>query len=165
MFTVRRILSEDGEVLRRVRLAALADSPGAFAMTLDEEHSYPPERWVEFAARRASGDEEVTFLAFDDRDTAVGIVGGYRRSPTTADLVAMWVDPAARRHRLGRELVAVLIRWARGAGCSAVELWVTRGNDGAKRLYDGFGFTETGAVQPLPSDPCRNEIRMRLDLV
>lgn len=164
MFTIRRVVSDDDEVLRRIRLAALADSPGAFAMTLEEESSYPPERWLEFATRRSVGDEEVTFLAFDRRDGAVGIVGGYRSSPTTVDLVGMWVDPQARRHGLGRDLVAVLIDWARDSGCSAVELWVTRGNDGARRLYEGFGFAETGDVQPLPSDPCRNEIRMRVDL-
>ena len=43
----------------------------------------------------------------------------------------------------------------------AVELWVTRGNDRAVRLYESAGFRATGDHQPLPSDPCRDELRMR----
>jgi ribosomal protein S18 acetylase RimI-like enzyme len=37
---------------------------------------------------------------------------------------------------------------------------VTHGNDRAQRFYERTGFTVTGDVQPLPSDPCKNEIRM-----
>jgi hypothetical protein len=46
----------------------------------------------------------------------------------------------------------------------AVELWVTRGNVGAENLYRVMGFVETGDYQPLPSDPCKEELRMCLDL-
>lgn len=46
----------------------------------------------------------------------------------------------------------------------AVELWVTRGNDAAVRLYETAGFRLTGGHQPLPSDPCKDELRMRLPL-
>ena len=43
-------------------------------------------------------------------------------------------------------------------------LWVTRGNAPAQLLYESMGFRETGEYQPLPSDPCADEIRMILHL-
>jgi ribosomal protein S18 acetylase RimI-like enzyme len=72
----------------------------------------------------------------------------------------MWIAPAARRAGVGRALVAALVDWAADSGASAVELWVTRGNDAAQRLYEGTGFRTTDDVKPLPSDPCKEEVRM-----
>jgi hypothetical protein len=43
-------------------------------------------------------------------------------------------------------------------------LWVTRGNEPAQRLYQSIGFRVTGEHQPLPSDPCKDEVRMVLGL-
>jgi GNAT superfamily N-acetyltransferase len=76
----------------------------------------------------------------------------------------MWVAPGARRSGAGAELVRRVIDWASDSGYRRVELWVTRGNDAAEMLYLRSGFTVTGDVKPLPSDPCKNEIRMRLEL-
>jgi hypothetical protein len=45
-----------------------------------------------------------------------------------------------------------------------VTLWVTGGNLPAQSLYRALGFVETGDYQPLPSDPSRQETRMRLSL-
>jgi hypothetical protein len=41
---------------------------------------------------------------------------------------------------------------------------VTRGNAPAHGLYQSMGFRETGGYQPLPSDPCKDEVRMALCL-
>jgi hypothetical protein len=46
-------------------------------------------------------------------------------------------------------------------GMVAVELWVTRGNDAALHLYESQGFCRTGEHEALPSDPCKDELRMR----
>jgi ribosomal protein S18 acetylase RimI-like enzyme len=59
------------------------------------------------------------------------------------------------------DLVDAVLGWARQSGASTVELWVTRGNDAAVRLYEAHGFLPTGHHQPLPSDPCKDELRMR----
>ena len=87
-----------------------------------------------------------------------------RVDPTTAELVSMWVAPAGRGRGVGNALVERAIDWAGEAGYPRIELWVARGNDTAERLYLRSGFEVTGDVQPLPSDPCKDEIRMRLDL-
>jgi ribosomal protein S18 acetylase RimI-like enzyme len=72
----------------------------------------------------------------------------------------MWVAPAYRGTGVAAELVDAVLAWAESSGAATVALWVTRGNDRAMRLYKRLGFEVTGEVQPLPSDPCKDEIRM-----
>lgn len=72
--------------------------------------------------------------------------------------------PAHRRKGVAQALVNAVVGFAQEANCVAVELWVTTGNDPALKLYTEAGFTETDEFQPLPSDPCIDEVRMRMDL-
>ena len=161
MAIVRRIREDEGQSLRAVRLAALADAPAAFASTYDAEAQFVDEVWDGRARGGSTGGDLATFLAEDDGQV-VGLVSGYRPDPaaTTVELVSMWIAPAARREGIGRGLVAALVDWAAESGAGAVELWVTRGNDAAQRLYERAGFQTTDDVKPLPSDPCKDEVRM-----
>jgi GNAT superfamily N-acetyltransferase len=163
--TVRRIRPDEGETLRTHRLAALRDTPSAFGSTYDSEVGRTLAEWTDRARLGADGRDRVTYLALLDRHV-VGIVGGFRAAPDrpVVDLVSMWTAPAARRAGVGRALVASVVEWARDTGATAVELWVAHGNEPAQRLYESCGFVETGDVAPLPSDPCRDELRMRLVL-
>ncbi len=72
----------------------------------------------------------------------------------------MWVNPEVRRLGVATRLVASVMEWAQRGRASAVELWVTDGNRPALSLYQGIGFAETGARQPLPSDPTKEELHM-----
>ena len=164
--TVRRLRADEWRELRTIRLAALAEAPSAFGSTLATEETYPEERWREVAAHRSEGDREATFVAASPDGTLVGLAGCFRETddPGCAHLVSMWVAPEARRHGVARGLVDHAVEWARAAGAERVELWVTRGNDPALWLYEAAGFRPTGDHQPLPSDPCKDELRMRLTL-
>ena len=155
--TTRRIRPDDGPRLKRVRLAALLDTPSAFGSTYEAESRNTDGRWAELADERAEGAEHATFFALDG-DEPVGLVGGHRLDEHTVELVSMWTDPSARGVGVGARLVDTVVAWADGG---TVELWVTRGNDAALRLYQRCGFVETGDFQPLPSDPCKDETRMR----
>ena len=159
MLRVRRIGPDDAEQLRETRLAALLDTPSAFARTHAEESAYPTEEWAFRARRGSEGDASATFFAELD-GSVVGLVGGYRPDGALVELVSMWVAPAGRRNGVGAALVDAVVDWS---GADAVELWVTRGNDPAIALYERCGFVTTDEVQPLPSDPCKDEIRMRLE--
>jgi GNAT superfamily N-acetyltransferase len=160
---VRRVRPDEGLVLKEIRLGALLDSPFAFGSTYAAEAELTDEQWMHRATLSSSGSDRVTFLAWTDR-RATGLVGGYRveHAPETVELVSMWAAPEARRSGAGRLLVQAIIDWAIEAGSSAVELWVTRGNEPAQRFYESLGFRETGEHQPLPSDPCKEEVRMVL---
>ena len=155
--TVRRIRPDDGPLLKRVRLAALLDTPSAFAKTHAEESAYADEEWTRRATEWSAGDQGLTVFADLDGEI-VGLVGGHRSTPGVTELVSMWVDPAARRSGVGHALIDAVVEWAAG---EPVELWVTRGNDRAIALYERAGFVVTTDVQPLPSDPCQHEVRMR----
>jgi ribosomal protein S18 acetylase RimI-like enzyme len=162
---IRRITPDDGPDLRAVRLAALADAPFAFGSIFAEEAERSDTDWSDRARWASAGAERITLLArLGER--VVGIAGGYREEigSTEVHLVSVWTAPEARRSGLGRRLVGAVIDWAVETGASSVGLWVTRGNAPAQRLYESMGFVETGEYQPLPSDPCADEIRMTLQL-
>ncbi len=153
---------DEGETLKAIRLEALADAPFAFGSTYEAECERPAAEWAARARAGADGVERVTFFAERD-DGIVGLVGGFRPQADrpVVELVSMWTSPAARRSGVGRALVSAVLDWGRAIGASSVELWVTHGNDAARRLYEAIGFRATGDVQPLPSDPCKDELRMR----
>lgn len=159
---IRRIAPGDETTLRSVRLAALADAPSAFGSTHAAEADRSDEEWSARATEAASGTRRAIFLAQVEADT-IGIAGGYREAhdPEIAVLVSMWTAPAVRGLGVGRLLVGTVADWAAASGATSVELWVTRGNAPAQRLYESMGFAQTGDHQPLPSDPCADEVRMR----
>ncbi|MDE3203075.1 MAG: GNAT family N-acetyltransferase [Acidobacteriota bacterium] len=165
MIVVRRVRPGEGDSYRQVRLAALAESPAAFASTYARESSLTAQDWSERARASAEGWQRAAFFAVDDGDI-VGLVGGYRPKPASdvIELVSMWTHPSTRRTGVGRLLVEAVIEWARAGQAQEVQLWVTRANTAAQVFYRAVGFTETGEYQPLPSDPCRDESRMTFAL-
>jgi ribosomal protein S18 acetylase RimI-like enzyme len=162
---VRRIRADEGDVLRTIRLEALADSPSAFGSSFAAEVDQPAEYWASRAQLGAAGERSVTLFAVVD-GSVVGLVAAYRPDVAgqSVELVSMWVSPARRRAGIAAGLADAVVRWAHDGGATAVELWVTRGNDAAVRLYKAAGFRMTGDHQPLPSDRCKDELRMRRTL-
>ena len=162
---VCRVRPGDASVLKEVRLAALLDAPSAFGSTYAAEVTRTDEHWMHRAVLASSGRDSTVFLAWME-GRAVGIVGGYRPDPSedAVELVSMWTAPVARRAGIGGLLVRAVIDWAIEIESSSVGLWVTRGNAPAESLYQSLGFRATGEYQPLPSDPCKDELRMSLRL-
>jgi GNAT superfamily N-acetyltransferase len=157
--SIRRAGPEDWAVLRELRLNALSGSPSAFGSTYEGERLLRDDEWRERLTRRG----RVSLIAFLG-DLPVGITGGFVEDAGYAEVVSMWVVPAARGTGVGDALVDEVLNWAREQGASEARLWVTRGNDVAERLYARHGFERNGDVQPLPSNPCVDEIGMRLVL-
>lgn len=146
---IRRIEAGDGDLLRRIRLAALLDAPFAFASVHADEVNRSHTQWSELAEARATGFDQATFLALVSGEL-VGIVGGFRPdSDPKVELVSMWTAPRARRSGVGADLVRALLSWAEAGGARSVELWVTEDNAPAVRLYASLGFVPTGDSAPL----------------
>jgi GNAT superfamily N-acetyltransferase len=190
MVSVRKITTDDWELMRDVRLAALADAPFAFGSTYAREAEFTEERW-----RSRINERSVTFFAHDSPGPAAASAvpagtgpastgpaspgpantGPANTGPASGvpaglagvyvedgepDLVSMWVRPSARGLGIGEALVEAAAAWAKARGYGTLYLWVTESNAPAARLYERLGFTPTGETQPLPSDPALGEIRM-----
>ena len=155
MVFVREISADDWELMRDVRLAALAEAPEAFGSTYAREVAFGEEQW-----RGRISERSVTFFAYTDpAESPAGLAGVYIEDGA-ADVVSMWVRPGFRGQRIGEALIEAAAAWAKARDYGTLWLWVTDSNDGARRLYQRCGFTATGEQQPLPSNPAVTEIRM-----
>ncbi|MGH8823166.1 MAG: GNAT family N-acetyltransferase [Jiangellaceae bacterium] len=154
-----RVGPDDWAVWRDMRLRALQDAPTAFGSTYESQVGRTEQQWRD-RLHPANGLTCLSML----HGRIVGMAAGHPEGDGVVELISMWVSPDARRRGVGDALVDEVVRWAREQHADAVQLWVTRGNDSAERLYARHGFVRTGAVQPLPSNPALDEIAMRLRL-
>jgi|SRR5579859_3563799 len=164
--TVRSVRDGEALQLRALRLRALADSPDAFEITLEQEEQAPAEHWIEWARRGASGEMTCTFVAEDD-ESLCGMAGGFLKHEGTclvANVFGVWVDPGKRRGGVGARLVEAVLGWAHFRGAQDIQLWLTTDNARARALYARLGFVATGPTRPLPSNMLVNEELMTLRL-
>lgn len=152
MVSIRRISTEDFEVVKRLRLAALADAPSAFESELAEEQAMPEEAWQRRLGSNVAGIKTVGFLAVVD-GTEQGLVVGVRDADI-AELVSLWVAPCARGRGAGRALTEAVCSWAKARGCAEVVLSVTETNATATALYRNAGFELTGENQGRTGRQC-----------
>lgn len=171
---VRRAGSGEWAALRRIRLAALADSPGAFGSTLAYEREFGEEEWL----RRTQ--TAIWYLAWQGSDP-VGMAAAFRVTgePGTAasgsqgagpgsewHLVSMWASPRVRGQGVAGRLVDALTAAVREAGAIRLTLWAADGNDRARGFYRRYGFRPTGRRQAYqrPDGSTFDEHEFSLDL-
>jgi GNAT superfamily N-acetyltransferase len=87
------------------------------------------------------------FCALQDGEV-VGTCAAIRVSPRVFELAKLAVAPVAQGRGLGRQLSERVIRFARNAGASKIELTSHTGLVQAIRLYESLGFQH----EPLPPD-------------
>ena len=147
--------------VRRLRLAALADSPAAFGSTLGRELGHGETTWRERLGASPC------FLAWRDGEP-VGLVAVLAEQPGSGrwHLVSMWVSPQARGCGVADRLVAAVIAQVRAVGAATVTLWVATGNARARAFYVRMGFRATGIQQTYQRDDASDleEEELALDL-
>ena len=156
---IQRLTQRDLARFRAVRLRSLRDAPAAFGTTAEEAAAWPREVW----ARLFSG--LLAFVAVESGQD-VGLVRGApdREVAKAARLGSLWVAPEARGRGLGAQLVGAVVDWARLNRADSIELWVMTTNERARRLYERCGFEVKDGHRAAPDDPCRNEVRMRMEI-
>ena len=137
MTEVRQIRPDEWPLLKRVRLAALSDSPRAFSETIDEVRQHPDTTWQE----RAGGGISFCAIAIDGAEPvgmAVGILDS--KDSTLAYLVAMWVAPTQRGTTTARLLVECVESWAVEVRSRIMLAGVKSYNSRALAFYRKCGF-------------------------
>jgi len=156
---IREVAPDDWQLLRDIRLTALRKAPSAFGSSYERESGFTEADW-----RGRLASRNVTFLAYLPEVSPAGLAGSFEERPGVAELVSMWVAPAARGRGTGETLVTAVADWAKTRDYRELHLWVTETNVHARGLYERCGFVPTGERQPLPSDPSLLEIGMRRPL-
>jgi len=144
---IRRVRAEEWRELRDLRLEALQDSPDAFWTLYEEAVERSDAEWHEWTTFPCH-------VALED-GRLVGMVAAFAHEddPRTAELIAMFVTPAARGRGIGTALVDAQLVWARAEGFERVSLMVNVERTSAYRLYERSGFRDTGERSPLREGP------------
>lgn len=140
------VTEDSWRIYRDVRLAALLDTPRAFASTYAGAAARDESAWLALL-----GSMRV-WLAFEE-DRPVGVIALSRDEELPEDeayLIQMWVSSSARGRGVGDLLVSTVLDSAGEAGYSRVLLDVGEENLPAQRLYERHGFTRTGTTWDNP---------------
>ena len=143
----------DWPVLKALRLAALADAPTAFGVSLAEAAANPDAQWMARAAGTGPGR---FYLAWQD-GRAVGMAASVRseadRTADTASLIAMWVAPHARGSGAASLLVEAIQAALRADQVGTLLLEVAPDNARAVAFYRRHGFAFQAHRERLASHP------------
>jgi ribosomal protein S18 acetylase RimI-like enzyme len=149
MMEVRAASAADWRVLRELRLRALADSPEAFATTLEEASSRTEDEWAAATRATAESSDAVSWIVERDGVPIGQAFSRIRGDDSVAGISAMWVAPEGRGLGVAAALIDAAEAWGRSKGCTTVTLFVAEGNDAALRRYEGSGYRPTGFEKPL----------------
>ena len=164
-YQIRPLHPSEWQAYRDVRLRSLAESPDAFASTLEVEGARSDEEWKSRVSAGAMSELDLP-LALSQGDHLVGLAWGkvFPDDPSTAHVFQMWVAPESRGEGLGAKMLAQVIDWAAALGLARLVLGVTEGDTSARRLYERVGFEAYGDLEPLrPESELRSQ-KMVLEL-
>lgn len=162
-FAVRRIRTDDGPLLRSMRLAALDDAPGDATTTLARAQGHDDDHWAEAATANASGGLQATFFAESPEageGRPVGMVGAYANRDGVVNLVGLWSAPGHRDVGVADDLLDAVGRWAADSGAERLRIWVVERNEFARRFYESQGFEATGSTMPYELEPRLRQCEM-----
>ena len=161
MIELQVLTPDDWRIWRELRQVALGEAPYAFGSKLADWQGEGDleERW---RGRLSIPGSHNLVVLLDGQP--VGMASGVPDDRDgVAELISMWVSPAARGRGAGDRLMAAVEQWARQGGAHTLKLSVTVGNDNAIALYQRSGFTDTGERETMP-DGIRSEMIMEKKL-
>jgi ribosomal protein S18 acetylase RimI-like enzyme len=141
---VARIGPDDWARFRAVRLASLLDAPAAFGSRHEDWLDAPEARW-----RARLTEVPLTLVAHHGAED-VGVVSGQLAGESWAELISMWVHPAARGTGVAEALITAMVAWAGRQGRSTY-LMVRSDNARARAAYERVGFVDRGVPDGWPA--------------
>jgi len=165
--TIRRLRTDDAAAFQALRLAALLDTPEAFASSHEEERHLT----LEAVAGRIEDPRDPGVLGAFVDGQLVGVVGlsreRFAKMAHKGYIWGMYVAPAARGLGVARQLMVATLELARAsAGMFKVTLIVDAANVAAIALYESLGFVVYGRESDAMriGDDVRNDLYMALSL-
>ena len=149
---ILRLGPEEWEIFRDLRLRALREAPYAFGSRYDDWVDAPESRW-----RDRLANVPLNLVARRDGEP-LGMASGVLDGVDEAELISMWVDPAARGSGVAAALVGAVVEWAAGAGRTTY-LMVRSDNARAISAYARAGFVDLGIPPDRdPDEPPENKM-------
>jgi ribosomal protein S18 acetylase RimI-like enzyme len=158
--TVRSLGEEDWREFKAIRLAALRDSPDAFAASADDEEGFEEDFW-RLRVRRSTRLVAVRRDSDGNAESQpVGVVSlgqGKDDEGRVAEIFGLWVAPDARGTGVATKLVEASAERARRDGRTHVSYWVGTDNGRAVAFASGIGFRPTDFRRPMRVTPGDDE--------
>jgi ribosomal protein S18 acetylase RimI-like enzyme len=144
---IRRLVPEDLQAYRTIRLQSLLEEPIAFGSSHEQESAQP----LQYFADHLAPDSDRILLGAFQADSLIGIVGLSRETSIKeqhrAFLRAMFVSADHRGKGIGQLLMTEAIAIANAmTGLRQITLSVTASNVAALSLYRRNGFLEYGRL-------------------
>lgn len=145
---VRPLGEDDWQTYRDMRLAALEESPEAFAASAAKEREFDEEHW------RKRMNRSRRLVAETAEGKPVGIVSlrtDHREGEDTpyGELFSLWVRPELRGEGVASQLLEALLKQARSEHLGAVVYWVGTDNARGVAFASSKGFFPTEHRRPM----------------
>jgi GNAT superfamily N-acetyltransferase len=162
---IRSFAEHEWAIYKDLRLAALTESPDAFASTLAKETQRSDAEWASRLAAGVRSSWDFPVMA-EMNGQSIGLAWGRieESNRTVANLYQVWVYPTYRRRGAGQLLLDAVTSWAIGKQAHYLELGVTCGDTPAMRLYTRAGFEPVGQPEPIRPGAELLGQKMRLNL-
>jgi RimJ/RimL family protein N-acetyltransferase len=146
---IRRVHPSEMDHWFEMRIESLRESPSAFMSSPETELAQGVEV---FRERIANGENENLIFAAFDGETIAGSVGLVRDSALKArhkaTIWGMYVRPAYRNQKLGKQLLSAAIKFAKSKmKVEKLDLSVDSAREPAKQLYSSLGFKKWGVEE------------------
>lgn len=152
--TVRVLGDDDWQIYRDIRLAALEESPDAFAASREQEQSFDEDFW-----RQRVGRSRRLVAERDSKPVGVVSVGDVidtedvdedgDDTEVVAEIFGLWVTPDLRGKGVAWQLVEAGVQQARAEQRDHVVYWVGTDNGRAVAFASSYGFRPTDARRPM----------------
>lgn len=161
---IRRLVPDDWQAFRDLRLTGLKREPANFGSCWEDEADEPEAFW------RGWTERSTILGAFDEDGRLLGLAGFYvlpgRTVRHKAHLFGMYVAEAGRGQGLGRRLCEAAVAAARALpGVTQMQATVWAENRPAFALYRSLGFEQWG-LEPCgtvtPDGTCCDDARLVL---
>ena len=138
--------SDEGAIIRQLRLAALADTPTAFGGRYPLAEKQTEDEYREMAFLRATSNSDAICVAQMPRGFG-GMIGAFFDNKTGKPFISsMWVTPELRRGGLGAQLYQAASAWLRAREVTEINAWVPTDNCSAIKFYEHLGFIKFQAI-------------------